>query len=84
MYGGHPELKHATWRKASHSNAQGGNCVEVAWRKSSYSNADGGNCVEVAIPVEADVFVRDSKVEGGPTPGFSRAAWGTFLAELKR
>ncbi|MFF8335975.1 DUF397 domain-containing protein [Streptomyces cacaoi] len=56
----------------------------MAWRKSSYSNADGGNCVEVAIPVEADVFVRDSKVEGGPTPGFSRAAWGTFLAELKR
>ncbi|MGR6997056.1 DUF397 domain-containing protein [Yinghuangia aomiensis] len=39
------------WRKSSHSNQQGGNCVELlpwrrlrlpAWRKSSYSNQQGG------------------------------------------
>ncbi len=26
----HPELARATWRKASYSNGNGGNCVEVA------------------------------------------------------
>ncbi|MFI2610636.1 DUF397 domain-containing protein [Kitasatospora sp. NPDC018619] len=41
----------AAWFKSSHSDSQGGNCVEVAvsWVKSSYSNDDGGACVEVAV-----------------------------------
>ncbi|MEV6163142.1 DUF397 domain-containing protein [Streptomyces sp. NPDC052052] len=47
------DLSAATWRKSSHSNSSGGNCLEVAeefahWRKSSHSNGSGGNCVEVA------------------------------------
>jgi hypothetical protein len=39
------------WRKSSHSNSQGGDCVEVAqipWRKSSRSSTQGGDCVEVS------------------------------------
>ncbi|WP_433230202.1 DUF397 domain-containing protein [Actinomadura formosensis] len=37
------------WRKSSHSDQEGGNCIEVAsWRKSSRSDASGGDCVEVA------------------------------------
>jgi hypothetical protein len=43
------------WRKSSHSNSQGGDCVEVAeWRKSSRSSTQGGDCVEVA-----QVILRD-------------------------
>ncbi|MFI6683128.1 DUF397 domain-containing protein [Streptomyces sp. NPDC050485] len=44
-------LATARWRKSSYSNAEGGDCLEVAegaWRKSSYSNAEGGSCLEVA------------------------------------
>ncbi|MEU5161311.1 DUF397 domain-containing protein [Streptomyces sp. NPDC020875] len=44
-----------TWRKSSHSNPDGGECVEVSddlltaatWFKSSHSNPDGGQCLEV-------------------------------------
>jgi Domain of unknown function (DUF397) len=42
------DLSRVTWRKASYSNSDGGNCVEVGvWRKASYSGSDGGDCVEV-------------------------------------
>ncbi|MGW8556379.1 DUF397 domain-containing protein [Streptomyces tubercidicus] len=49
-------LSTLTWRKSSHSNSDGGECVEVSedllsaatWRKSSYSNPDGGQCIEVS------------------------------------
>jgi hypothetical protein len=41
-----------TWRKSSHSDGSGGQCVEIAsvptWRKSSHSGGSGGECVEVA------------------------------------
>jgi Domain of unknown function (DUF397) len=40
------------WRKSSHSNSQGDDCVEVAqiqWRKSGRSNTQGGDCVEVGL-----------------------------------
>jgi hypothetical protein len=40
------------WRTSSHSNTQGGDCVEVAqipWRKSSRSTTQGGDCVEVGL-----------------------------------
>ncbi|MFJ5196684.1 DUF397 domain-containing protein [Streptomyces sp. NPDC088394] len=38
------------WFKSSHSDGEGGNCIEIAyeWRKSSYSSGAGGNCLEVA------------------------------------
>jgi Domain of unknown function (DUF397) len=40
------------WRKSSHSNSQGDDCVEVGlirWLKSSRSNSQGGDCVEVGL-----------------------------------
>jgi uncharacterized protein DUF397 len=44
------DLGNVTWRKASHSGGNGGNCVEVGiWRKSSYSGGNGGECVEVGV-----------------------------------
>ncbi|MEU6034035.1 DUF397 domain-containing protein [Actinomadura sp. NPDC047616] len=45
------DLTNVTWRKASRSGENGGNCVELAglsWRKSSYSGENGGDCVELA------------------------------------
>lgn len=72
------------WRKSSHSDHQGGECVEVAglWRKSSYSDHAGGNCVEVAglAPV---VGVRDSKDPEGPKLMVSASAWRAFTREVK-
>jgi hypothetical protein len=40
-----------TWRRASRSGVNGGNCVELAvmWRKAAGSTANGGDCVEVAV-----------------------------------
>ncbi|MEV6165901.1 DUF397 domain-containing protein [Streptomyces sp. NPDC052052] len=69
------------WFKSSFSNANGGDCIEVAfnWRASSYSNANGGECVEVAACPHA-VHVRDSKVPAGPTFAVAPDAWSTFLA----
>ncbi|MEU8306137.1 DUF397 domain-containing protein [Actinomadura sp. NPDC048955] len=45
------DLTNLTWRKASRSGENGGNCVELAglaWRKSSLSGENGGDCVELA------------------------------------
>lgn len=42
------DLTNLTWRKASRSGENGGNCIELAglvWRKSGRS---GGDCVELA------------------------------------
>ena len=35
------------WFKASYSDSQGGECLEVAytWRKSSYSDSEGSACL---------------------------------------
>ena len=76
------------WRKSSHSDGQGGNCVEVAryataaWRKSSHSGGQGGACVEVA-GLTGVIAVRDSKDPDGPALGFAPAEWHTFLASVK-
>jgi len=69
------------WFKSSYSNAEGGNCVEVAvaWRKSSYSNSEGGECVEVAAS-PGTVHVRDSKDEAGPQLAFGPGVWAGFVA----
>lgn len=85
------DLSAASWRKSSHSNTDGGNCVEIAeafpgaarWRKSSYSNGSGGDCVEVADGLAGLVPVRDSKVEDGPVLMVSAAAWVPFVVALK-
>ena len=56
------DISHVTWRKASYSGGNGGNCVEVGvWRKASYSGGNGGGCVEVASTAKALVAVRDSQ-----------------------
>lgn len=86
------DLSNARWRKSSHSNGEGGNCVEVAhdfpgaaqWRKSSYSNGEGGECVEVAAGLPGVVPVRDSKADpdGGPVVLIGAPAWTTFLSAV--
>jgi hypothetical protein len=52
----------------------------LEWRKSSFCEANA--CVEVATAIES-VFVRDSKVAGGPVLQFSDAAWRTFAIALR-
>ncbi|MGA6173217.1 DUF397 domain-containing protein [Streptomyces sp. NPDC012600] len=68
------------WFKSSHSNGDGGACIEVAynWFKSSYSSDQGGNCVEVAAHPAA-VHIRDSKVTDGPILTVEPAAWSAFV-----
>lgn len=79
------DLAIAQWRKSSYSNAEGGDCVEVAegaWRKSSYSNDDGGDCVEVADGYTPVVPVRDSKNPHGPVLLIASPAWAAFVDGL--
>ncbi len=43
-----------TWRKASYSGGNGGECIEVGvWRKATHSGGNGGGCVEVADTPDA-------------------------------
>ncbi|MET7679827.1 DUF397 domain-containing protein [Streptomyces sp. NPDC005423] len=51
------DLTNANWRKSTHSDGNGGNCVEIGydfpgaarWRKSTHSSGDAGKeCVEIA------------------------------------
>ncbi|MFJ2704465.1 DUF397 domain-containing protein [Streptomyces sp. NPDC087428] len=81
------DLSAATWHKSSHSNGDGGNCLEVAhdfahWHKSSYSNTSGGNCLEVAAGLPGLVPVRDSKRPDGPALIVHAAAWTSFVASV--
>ncbi|MFF3445035.1 DUF397 domain-containing protein [Streptosporangium sp. NPDC002721] len=90
------DLSGVIWRKASLSNANGGQCVEVGtWRKSTLSGGNGGSCVEVAVtgnvqatperPVEPEYLflVRDSKDPDGPVLSFSPTEWDAFLVSIK-
>ncbi|WP_406740223.1 DUF397 domain-containing protein [Streptomyces atratus] len=82
------DLSAAIWRKSSHSNGDGGNCVEVAerfatWRKSSYSNGSGGNCLEVADGHPGVIPVRDSKRPEGPVLVVPASAWTPFIEAVK-
>ncbi|MFB9679462.1 DUF397 domain-containing protein [Streptosporangium vulgare] len=80
------------WRKASLSNANGGQCVEVGvWRKSALS----GTRVEGALTDNAQValehtvdaerlfLVRDSKDPYGPVLSFTPAEWDSLLVSIK-
>lgn len=85
------DLSNARWFKSSHSNGEGGDCVEVsydfagaAWRKSSYSNGEGGSCVEVLDDIPDVVPVRDSKVVDGPVLIVPAAAWSAFVTDIAR
>ncbi|MGW0555148.1 DUF397 domain-containing protein [Streptomyces sp. NPDC002926] len=85
------DLSTAVWRKSSHSNGDGGNCVEVAeafpgaahWRKSSYSNGSGGDCVEVCDAHTGIVPVRDSKLPHSAVLTVTAPAWTSFVTSLK-
>ena len=79
------DLTGVSWRKASYSGTNGGDCVEVAevWRKSSYSGGNGGDCVEVARTLPAAVAVRDSKDPDGPKLIFTVADWTAFTAAIR-
>ncbi|MFI0817367.1 DUF397 domain-containing protein [Streptomyces sp. NPDC021098] len=56
----------------------------LQWQRSSYSNGTGGNCVETASLASNATAVRDSKRPEGPVLGFSRGAWGDFVAAVRR
>ena len=72
-----------TWRKASYSGGNGGNCVEVGvWRKASHNGGNGGRCVEVASAPNALVAVRDSKNPDGPRLAFAPPAWQAFINRM--
>jgi hypothetical protein len=81
------DLTNARWRKSSHSNGEGGSCIEIAydfpgaarWRKSTHSDGNDGNCVEVADGVPGVVPVRDSKVDQGPVVVVGAGAWAVFV-----
>lgn len=85
------DLSKATWRKSSHSNTDGGQCLEVSddflnaaeWRKSSYSNQDGGACVEVADNLPSVVPVRDSKDPARGALLFHAGVWNRFVTGVK-
>ena len=73
------DLGNVTWRRASYSGDNGGNCVEVGvWRKASHSGGNGGECVEVAA-ADTEIAVRDSKDPDGPSLSFDPSAWRSFL-----
>lgn len=84
------ELSNARWRRSSHSDGNGGECVEVAsdfpgaacWRKSTYSDGNEGSCLEVAAGLPGVVPVRDSKVAGGPVIVVGSAAWAEFIGSV--
>nr|WP_242641003.1 DUF397 domain-containing protein [Streptomyces kasugaensis] len=81
----------AQWRKSTHSDASGGDCLEVGhgfsgaaqWRKSTHSGGSGGNCLEVADDFPGVVPVRDSKQPLGPALVFQGGAWSAFVDSVK-
>lgn len=82
------DLSNAHWRKSTHSDGNGGSCVEVAhdfpgaarWRKSTYSDGNGGECVEVTDGVPCVVPVRDSKLNAvSPVIVVGSSAWTEFI-----
>lgn len=86
------DLSNARWRKSTHSNGEGGSCVEVAydfpgaarWRKSTHSDGNGGNCLEVADGVPGVVPVRDSKLDvGSPVIVVGAATWTEFVRTVR-
>ena len=74
----------AAWRKSSHSQVGGEECVEVAatWRKSSKSQVGGNECVEVAGTPDA-VLIRDSKDTVGPRHIVTPEAFRDLVSRIK-
>ncbi|MEU9699817.1 DUF397 domain-containing protein [Streptomyces sp. NPDC047981] len=85
------DLSNAHWFKSSHSDGDGGNCIEVSydfvgatWRKSSHSNGEGGSCLEVLDNIPGVVPVRDSKNPAGPALVIAAPAWAAFVAGVRK
>ncbi|MER6025272.1 DUF397 domain-containing protein [Streptomyces sp. NPDC001851] len=62
------DLSSVTWRKSSHSNSDGGNCLEVADN----------------IPAKRLVPVRDSKDTTRTPLLIGAGAWAAFVEGVKR
>ena len=78
------DISNVMWRKASHSGANGGDCVEVGvWRTASYSGGNGGGCVEVAPTKKSLIAVRDSKNPNGLRLAFSQPTWQSFIRQVR-
>lgn len=81
------DLSRVVWRKSSHSEGNGGDCVELGvWCKSGQSGNGGEDCVEVATikPTTSTLLlIRDSKHPAGPKLAFSGSAWTAFIAQIK-
>jgi len=58
------------------------NLSRAEWHKSSHSS-QSGNCVEVARNVPGLVAVRDSREPDATKLVISRAAWRTFLKNIR-
>jgi hypothetical protein len=78
------DITNVTWRKATYSGGNGGDCVEVGvWGKTSYSGGNGGGCVEVASTGKARLAVRDSKNPNGPKLTFAPSVWESFIQRVR-
>jgi uncharacterized protein DUF397 len=75
-------IEFGPWVKSSLSFANG-NCVECATFRKASASASNGHCLE-AGSCSHGVAVRDTRDRGGPVLAFSGAAWGRFLAGVKR
>ena len=77
-------IRDVTWRKASYSGGNGGDCVEVGvWREASHSGGNGGACVEVRATPPALIAVRDSRNPSGPRLAFTASTWRSFTERLR-
>jgi hypothetical protein len=70
-----------TWRKSTHSGANGGACVEVGTR------AEADTCFEAGTRTEAGtaakLLVRDTTDRDGPVLRVAPRPWHRFLKTLK-
>ncbi|MGW3206552.1 DUF397 domain-containing protein [Streptomyces sp. NPDC001135] len=73
-------IEQLSWFKSSHSDGEGGQCLELAytWRKSTHSGGEGGDCLEMAAHPTA-IHLRDSKQPAAPHLTLTPSAWSVFL-----
>jgi hypothetical protein len=55
---------------------------QLNWRKSSYSGNGGADCVE-AGSLTSNVYVRDSKDQGGARVMVAAAGWRAFVGRIR-
>lgn len=74
------------WTKSTHSEPNGGNCVETrrvqrGWFKSVHSGG-GNDCVETNLDAGVVAEVRDTKDRLGGKLTVPAPAWNGFLASV--